>query len=362
MAASAQAAAAVNEGGLLIPGKGSMLIPADEFIANFEAPAFVLSPIIPRGQVVGLTALPNAGKTTVAIPIALAATGLIDLPGFEADPCRVLYLVGENDANFRVQLIGAIEQYAVRPPDLHDRLLILPRRFDLLSMVDELRLMSRVHGGFGLIVVDTKIAYSGAGNEDDNIQASEDAAALRELTRAHGNPSVLVLCHPPKGADRDRLYPRGGGAFLGELDANLTLWNSVGGVATMDANKRRMPAFDPIDWTLDAVDTERTDAKGRRVCSVVARVISDGERADKQRADWQDGNRLVAVMADYPDATQADWARHCAWFGGNDQPRKDKVNRLLKRLAAGRKPLIELEEHSGRWVLTAAGKAEAKKP
>ena len=37
-----------------------------------------------------------------------------------------------------------------------------------------------------------------------------------------GEPCVIVACHPVKNASDDNLIPRGGGAFLNEVDGNLT--------------------------------------------------------------------------------------------------------------------------------------------
>ena len=41
-----------------------------------------------------------------------------------------------------------------------------------------------------------------------------------------------MLCHPVKNAAKDNLLPRGGGQFLNELDANLTLWGGAGQIET----------------------------------------------------------------------------------------------------------------------------------
>ena len=38
---------------------------------------------------------------------------------------------------------------------------------------------------------------------------------------------MLVLCHPVKNAsEQSALLPRGGGAFIAEMDGNLTLWRT----------------------------------------------------------------------------------------------------------------------------------------
>ena len=45
----------------------------------------------------------------------------------------------------------------------------------------------------------------------------------RTLTTLPGGPCVLVLCHPIKHvSEPEQLLPRGGGAFLAEVDGNLT--------------------------------------------------------------------------------------------------------------------------------------------
>jgi hypothetical protein len=48
------------------------------------------------------------------------------------------------------------------------------------------------------------------------------ARQLRRFTTMPGGPTVLVNCHPVKNASSDNLLPRGGGAFLAEVDGNLT--------------------------------------------------------------------------------------------------------------------------------------------
>ena len=52
---------------------------------------------------------------------------------------------------------------------------------------------------------------------------SSEAAPTGEPHQAVGGPTVTVSCHQPnKNANDDNLLPRGGGAFLAEVDGNLT--------------------------------------------------------------------------------------------------------------------------------------------
>jgi hypothetical protein len=82
---------------------------------------------------------------------------------------------------------------------------------------------------------------------------------LRLLTSCEGNPAVLVLCHPVKSAAKDNLLPRGGGAFLNEVDANLTLWAEVQGeTSTLHwQGKIRGADFRPVNLSLKQVKPDK---------------------------------------------------------------------------------------------------------
>jgi hypothetical protein len=74
-----------------------------------------------------------------------------------------------------------------------------------------------------LVVVDTSTAYFHGEDENSNTDALEHAKWLRSFSnRIPGNPTVLVCCHPVKFATiAADLIPRGGSAFINEVDGNL---------------------------------------------------------------------------------------------------------------------------------------------
>lgn len=332
-----------------------------DFLAQFRPAEMLVDPILARGHVCALTAHPNGGKSAIAVQLLLVVAGLASLPDLEVDPAarRVLYLAGDSDANFALQLIAALEQHGRTAQDLNGRVWVIPRRFALGGLLDEIRSLAKSCGGFDLVVVDTRVAYSGAEAEDDNLEALADAIALRQLTRIEGAPAVLVLCHPAKAAGRDQMTPRGGSAFLGEVDENFVLWNSDG-VIELTAQKRRIPDFDRLTWRFDVVDIDRTDSRGRPVRSVRACRVTDGQAAQAVAAKRQDENRLLFAMLHHPADSQAEWARQCGWLieGGKQagQPHKTKVARVLNRLQADK--LVQCVR--GSWRLTEAGKREAR--
>ena len=80
-------------------------------------------------------------------------------------------------------------------------------------------------GGVDFVIIDTSAAYCLKDDENSNPQMGAHARMLRAMTKLPGGPCVLVLCHPIKHAtDPSQLVPRGGGAFLAEMDGNLTIW------------------------------------------------------------------------------------------------------------------------------------------
>ena len=71
------------------------------------------------------------------------------------------------------------------------------------------------------MVIDTSAAYFLGDDENSNAQLAAHARMLRSFVNLPGGPTILVTCHPVKNFDMNNLLPRGGGAFLNEVDGNL---------------------------------------------------------------------------------------------------------------------------------------------
>ena len=132
----------------------------------------------------------------------------------------VIYFAGENPVDVRMRWIAMAQQmdFDVDTIDVH----FIPGVFKISEMMDRIRAEIDLIGDIGLIVVDTSAAYFEGDNENDNKQQGDHARRFRSLTTMPGGPCVLVACHPPKNAGDDNLLPRGGGAFIAEMDGNLT--------------------------------------------------------------------------------------------------------------------------------------------
>src|SRR3954452_23132989 len=92
-------------------------------------------------------------------------------------------------------------------------------------MFETVKAQAEKLGGIDLVILDTSAAYFLGNEELSNTQMGAHARLLRRLTTLPGAPCVVVLCHPIKHVtDPTQLLPRGGGAFLAEVDGNLTIW------------------------------------------------------------------------------------------------------------------------------------------
>jgi hypothetical protein len=153
-----------------------------------------------------------------------------------------------------------------------------------------------------------------------------------------------------------QLLPRGGGAFLAEMDGNLTAWKQDD-LVRLHHNKIRGPGFEPMTFKLERVTSAAlVDSKGRELPTVKAVAVSEQEEATEKQGARHEEDTLLAVLAENSDRSLADLARACGWTWKSGEPAKSKVERVLGRLRADKlvKPV------RGRWVLTEEGKKTAK--
>jgi hypothetical protein len=186
---------------------------------------------------------------------------------------------------------------------------------------------------------------------------------LRSLTTLPGAPCVLALCHPIKNASEpSQLVPRGGGAFLAEIDGNLTAWRHDDDLIEFHHSpfKFRGPGFEPITFRIEKITTTKlVDSKGRLLPTVRAVAISEEEEAERAQSVRADEDRLLLALHENADRSWSDLARACGFMLASGEPHKSKLKRTADRLATAK--LIKPGRGDGRWVLTEEGRKAAKK-
>lgn len=330
----------------------TLLVDAADWLATSTPPVYVVEGIIQRGHLCALTAITNHGKTAVGLLLAVCVATGRRFAGKEIQQGKVLILCGENPDGFRTRLLATLESMGLDRGDVSGLITVLPLALRIGEYAEQIVREAREQGGeFAMVLVDTSVSYFSGDNEDDNLQARNHAWHLRALVELPGRPAVIANCHPTKSADRDSLLPRGGGAFLNEIDVNLTVW-ADGESATMHWHrKKRGPDFDPMSFEFHGKTIEE---HGVRVPTVVAVHISDQRAEEIHTARNQEENRLLYALLHFPNDSFSNLASHCGW---NGDKAKSKVSRVMGRLKADQL----VKKHRERWVLTPTGKSEAEK-
>jgi hypothetical protein len=336
-----------------IPPK--LILSSKEFVSGFVAPNYLIEGVLLRGYCYSLTGKTNAGKTAVELTVAASAAERWNIGDHEVDDkCKVLVPAGENPTDVQARWLAMSEHLKFDTDTVG--VYFIPGVFKVSAM--QARVAEEVNklGGVGLIIIDTSAAYFEGDDENHNMQAIAHAKMMRRFCEYEGQPTVLIGCHPAKHASDDLLLPRGGGAFLNEVDGNLTAANDNMVVKVHWCGKIRGPDFEPMYFTLDVVTSEKVkDAKGRLMPTAIARALSEHDHDRKLAESYQEDEDLLLALERNDGASLKDLATACNWFA-KGKPYKVKVSRKLDKLK--KEKLVE--KPADKWTLTQAGKDKAK--
>ncbi len=348
----------------LAPGTPLPVLPDDEFprppggftkrlgevLKYFDMPDYLWDGILQKRFCYAMTGPTGTGKTAVAMLIAAhVATGR-SLCGLDVEKGQVIYFAGENPTDVQMRWLGLTKTMGLDPDaiDIHMIEGVLP----ISKVADQIRAECEARGLTpSMVVVDTSAAYFEGDDDNGNVQMGDHARMLRALTLLPGGPCVLVLCHPTKGAKTiEEMIPRGGGAFINEVDGNIGLAKGDGGViGAQVVGKFRGPEFTPLHFGLHSVrDHPRlVDRKGKQRTTVIAQPVSDAGVAAVSMASEQDDIRLLRDIYTHPRDTHRDRAPR---LGCSHTTVGRRIEKLAKR---------KLVDDSGLTVrLTAKGQKE----
>jgi AAA domain len=343
-----------------------LLQTVSEFLAAYVMPEYVVDGLMQRGFFYSITAMTGAGKSAVALLIAVIASDRKvrrKLGQYQVEHCQVVYIAAENSEDIRRRLIGMEAKMGFNRADLD--MLIIDKVIDIeKEMPRILREIEEFGSNVGLVFVDTSAAVFPGDDENNSPQMLAYAKTQRSLCKLPGRPTTVALCHPTKHVDRpELLLPRGGGSYLAETDGNFTLWAHDERMTRLHwAGKLRGPDFEPIEFRLPTIHTMAlVDAKGRLMPTVMAEVIGEAEITEvEERGQFQE-DRLLRAMFDRPGGSLSQWAIDCGWHltakpGEDPQPNKPLVQRVLRRLVGYKFVKKEGRGH----VLTKEGKGAAE--
>ncbi|MGY3240558.1 hypothetical protein ACVMAJ_007448 [Bradyrhizobium sp. USDA 4448] len=327
-----------------------------QFLEGFTPPDYSIDGLVQRRFLYSVTAPTGHGKTAVALLVAAHKALGRPIGKHEVDPGRVLYFAGENPDDVRMRWIALSERMGFDPNtiDVH----FLEGTFKVSDLIERIKQEVTDLGGVSLIVVDTSAAYFEGDEENGNVQAGAHARMFRQLLKFPGEPCTLILCHPVKNAQADNLLPRGGGAFIAEVDGNLTCWKTDSLVTLHWQGKFRGPDFAPLTFQLETVSsTQLRDSKGRQIPSVVAKTLSETEKRRAEASSRDDEDALLLAIAEHARASYAGLAVALGWDSDKGE-NKAKVSRCAERLKADK---LVKADRKGTLCLTEKGETEVKR-
>jgi AAA domain len=324
-----------------------------EFIAGFVAPSYTWDGILQERFCYSLTAATGAGKTAIALRLAVHVALGRNLGDREVKRGRVLYFASENSVDVQARWIAMAEHcgFDVNAADVF----FVSGATKLSEIADRITTEAKALGDLGLVVVDTSAATFEGADENGNVDSLQHAKRMRSLTELRGGPTVLVLCHPTKNATPDNLIPRGGGAFIAEIDGNLCARKSDSAVELHWAGKFRGIDFAPMQFRLDTVTAQRLkDNRGRNIPTVMATPMDEAGRDALAVAARTDENQVLRAIYGHSGASSNELAKLLKWQMRDGRPYGVRVRRAAEKLAGDGLIL----KHRGEWALSARGEKE----
>lgn len=336
-----------------------------EFVGTFRPPDYLVDGILQRGYLYALTGTTGHAKSAIALLIA-ELMGSSDRNAVfgkhKVDKGRVLYLVGENPTDLCMRVIGA---HSLRFDDdpLQDQIFYIIGRLEIGERFAAIEAQVATIGELSLVIVDTSAAYFLGDEELNNKQMAEHARMLRQLTTLPGKPCVLALCHPIKNPlEHGQLLPRGGGAFIAEIDGNLTCWKKDNDLVELHHTKMRGPGFEPITIKLESISTTKLrDTKERILPTVRAVVVGQSEEDTQQTRQRDDEDRVLVEVCTHPGQTLSAMAEAIGWVNAHGEALKKRVHRAIERLEDPKRGPKLLKRNRDGWEATEEGKKTAAK-
>jgi len=286
-----------------------------EFVAGFVAPSYTLDGILQERFCYSLTAATGAGKTAIALRLAVHVALGRKLGDRDVKRGRVLYFASENSVDVQARWIAMAEHcgFDVNTTDVF----FVSGATKLSEIADRITTEAAALGDLGLVVVDTSAATFEGADENGNVDSLQHAKRMRSLTELRGGPTVLVLCHPKKNATPDNLIPRGGGSFIAEIDGNLCARKSDSAVELHWAGKFRGIDFAPMQFRLDTVTAQRLiDARGRKIPTVMATPMDEAGKEALAVAARSDEDQVLRAIYGHPGTSSTTlprrWVGRCA--------------------------------------------------
>jgi hypothetical protein len=335
------------------PAAGLRVVSSGDFVREYTPLDPLLDGVLQMSFLYSLTGKTGDGKTTVVLLLAGCIADKRLFAGRHCEHGPVFILAGENPDDVRMRWIGLTHSFDVDPDalDVH----FIPGVFGFPQLKAAIKKKAEEIGRNPvLVIIDTSAAFFTGNDENANTQLGAHARSMREhFINLPGRPCVVVTTHPTKNPDMDNLLPRGGGAFLAEVDGNLVAIKD-GDVITVDTHgKFRGPDFEPMLFRLKETSAPiLRDKKGREVRTVIAESLNEDQQDSHRIMTREENVKVLVLLAEEPISSLSKIAERAQWTDQLGIPMKWKARVVVRRLQARKM----VRNDAGEWSITEAGR------
>lgn len=214
------------------------LTPASQ-MTDLPPTRWQIKKIMPARDVVAIYGAPGAGKSFMALDMAVCIAEGREWMGYRTKQAQVVYVVLEAANGFSGRLKAWQMHHGRSLPDALQVIAHAPFAFssakDIADLVDSVRhAVGDGHGGL-VVFIDTLARAMGAFEENDNNDMGRVIAASDAIARAL-QCTVALVAHPGKDVTKGM---RGGSALLGGLDTVIQLEKDADGLRTWRIEKQK---------------------------------------------------------------------------------------------------------------------------
>lgn len=284
-------------------GEGTFqLLDLDE-LENLPPPTWLIHELIADHGLSIIYGDPGAGKSFIALDMALRIAFGMDWHGTEAKRAGVLYVAGEGSRGLANRVKGWRREHALEGADAP--FLLLPVAVQLLDPAQVEKLIRtieeaalRVSFEIGLVIIDT-VSRAIAGQDENGQEAMSLFVEACGAIQTHTGGAVIGIHHSGKDSARGM---RGSTVLLGGCDASLKLSKDEAGRVTIECEKQKdAEQAAPVFMTMKKVEWQSGIAKSESTLVPIKseKPLIEEKAISRRHADeifdevdraWSDGN------------------------------------------------------------------------
>jgi RecA-family ATPase/5S rRNA maturation endonuclease (ribonuclease M5) len=216
---------------------------------------FLVDELIPERSFAMIYGQPGAGKSFLAIDMALSVAHGVDWQGKKVKQGSVLYIAGEGLGGFGKRWKAWSKHKGLeQKPDMY----LLPTAVNMMDEQDVSRLVMTVEElgrEWALVIIDT-VARAIAGADENAAQSIGMFVQSCDRVRAAAGGTMLAVHHSGKDSSRGA---RGSNALLGALDTSIVV-GKLDDVVTIKVEKQKdAEPIDEMSFNMVAIQVGVTD-------------------------------------------------------------------------------------------------------